>query len=99
LQADLLIVSAAREAIAKGLSTRETEKLVRHLKLGRRHRREPGQLDPNLRALVEKMQRTLGTKVRLIPKARSKKGKIEIEYYSADDLDRIIQSIAGREVA
>jgi len=95
LQADLLIVSAAREVIAKGLSTRETEKLVRHLKLGRRRRREAGPLDPDVRALVENIQRTLGTKVRLIPKARSKRGKIEIEYYSSEDLERIIQTITG----
>ena len=95
LQADLLIVSAAREVIAKGLSTRETEKLVRHLKTGRRRRREPTQLDPDLRSLVENMQRTLGTKVRLLPKARSNKGKIEIEYYSSADLERIIQVISG----
>lgn len=98
LQADLLIVSAAREVISKGLSTRETEKLVRHLKNGRRRRRDPGQLDPDLRALVESIQRRLGTKVRLLPKARSKKGKIEIEYYSTDDLERIIQALTGTAV-
>lgn len=98
LQADLLIVSAAREVISKGLSTRETEKLVRHLKTGRRRRREPGQLDPDLRSLVESIQRRLGTKVRLLPKARSKKGKIEIEYYSTDDLERIIQALTGTAV-
>ena len=98
LQADLLIVSAAREVISKGLSTRETEKLVRHLKTGRRRRREPSQLDPDLRSLVENIQRTLGTKVRLLPKARSKKGKIEIEYYSAADLERIIQTLIGAAV-
>jgi ParB family chromosome partitioning protein len=69
--------------------------LVRHLKLGRRRRREAGPLDPDVRALVENIQRTLGTKVRLIPKVRSKRGKIEIEYYSSEDLDRIIQTITG----
>jgi hypothetical protein len=43
---------------------------------------------------VEELQRTLGTRVRLIPKARSNKGKIEIEYYTLADLERIIQMIA-----
>jgi ParB-like chromosome segregation protein Spo0J len=52
----------------------------------------------DLRSLVENIQRRLGTKVRLLPKARSKKGKIEIEYYSAADLERIIQTLTGAAV-
>ena len=42
-------------------------------------------------SLEEDLQRTLGTKVRLMP--QKKRGKIVIEYYSLDDLDRIIQLI------
>ena len=94
LQSEPLIISACREVIAKGLSTRETEKLVRHLKFGKRRRREAS-LDPNLRSVVEDMQRALGTRVRLLPKSRSTKGKIEIEYYSLPDLERIISAITG----
>lgn len=93
LQSEPAIMTACREVIARGLSTRETEKLVRHLKLGRRRRRETPLMDPDLRSLVEELQRSLGTRVRLIPKARSMKGKIEIEYYSLSDLERIIQTI------
>jgi ParB family chromosome partitioning protein len=40
------------------------------------------------------MERVLGTKVRIVEKSRQK-GRIEIEYYSADDLDRIYSSIVG----
>jgi ParB family chromosome partitioning protein len=40
------------------------------------------------------MERVLGTKVRIIEGAKGK-GKIEIEYYSAEDLDRIYSAIAG----
>jgi ParB family chromosome partitioning protein len=90
-----LILSACREVIAKGLSTRETEKLVRHLLLGRRRRRQVPLIDPDLRSVMEELQRVLGTRVRLLPKARSARGKIEIEYYSLPDLDRIIQTIKG----
>jgi ParB family chromosome partitioning protein len=53
-------------------------------------------LDPDLKSIVEDLQRTLGTRVRLIPKARSTKGKIEIEYYALADLERIIQTITKR---
>ena len=93
LHTESLILSACREAIAKGLSTRETEKLVRFLISGRKRRRQIPLLDPDLRSAVEELQRLLGTRVRLLPKARSTRGKIEIEYYSLTDLDRIIQNI------
>jgi ParB family transcriptional regulator, chromosome partitioning protein len=95
LHSEPLIISSCREVIAKGLSTRETEKLVRHLTLGKKRRRQTPFLDPDLRALVEELQRSLGTRVRLLPKARSARGKLEIEYYSVGDLERIVQSIKG----
>jgi ParB family transcriptional regulator, chromosome partitioning protein len=96
LQSEAVIMTAYREVIARALSTRETEKLVRNLKLGRRRRRESPAVDPDLRSLIEDLQRALGTKIRLLPKARSDKGKIEIEYYSLADLERIIGFITTR---
>ena len=92
------MIATCRDVIAKALSARETEKLVRALVTGRRRRRALPLLDPDLRVLVENMQRALGTRVRVLPKARSAKGKIEIEYYSATDLERIIQTITGSEL-
>ena len=94
LHTEPLIVSACREVIGKGLSTRETEKMVRHLLFGRRRRRLAPLLDPDLKSIVEELQRLLGTRVRLLPKARSAKGKIEIEYYSQADLGRIFETIS-----
>ena len=96
LQSEAVILTAYREVIAKALSTRETEKLVRNMKLGRRRQRELPDVDANLRSLVEDLQRTLGTKVRVLPKGRTTKGKIEIEYYTLPDLERIIGSITKR---
>jgi ParB family chromosome partitioning protein len=96
LQSEAVIITAYREVLARALSTRETEKLVRNLKLGRRRRRESPSVDPDLRSLVEELQRALGTKIRVLPKARSTKGKIEIEYYSLPDLERIISTITTR---
>jgi len=96
LQSEAVIITAYREVLARALSTRETEKLVRNLKLGRRRRRESPAIDPDLRSLVEELQRALGTKIRVLPKARSNKGKIEIEYYSLPDLERIIGMITTR---
>ncbi len=96
LERDALILSAARKVIAQGLSTRETERLVGRLKLGRRKREAPI-LDPDLRSLMERLQRCLGTKVRLMHRARSGRGKIEIDYYSAADLERLIQLMTVNE--
>ncbi len=94
LEREALIIGAAREVIAKGLSARETERLVRHLKVGRRRKREGDLGDPDLRALIERLQRSLGTRVRLVGRGKGGKGKIEIEYYSPADLERIIGVIA-----
>jgi ParB family chromosome partitioning protein len=49
--------------------------------------------DPNVRAAVQEMERALGTRVRIHEKSPGK-GKIEIEYYSTDDLDRIYNLIS-----
>ena len=99
LHTEALIISACREVIAKGLSTRETEKMVRILLVGRKRRRQLPLVDPDLKSVVENLQRSLGTRVRLLPKARSTKGKIEIEYYTLADLERIIQVISTRFVS
>jgi ParB family chromosome partitioning protein len=94
LHTEPLMISACREVIAKGLSTRETEKMVRHLVAGRKRRRaSPLAIDPDLKTIIEELQRVLGTRVRLIPKPRTNKGRIEIEYYTLPDLERIIQTI------
>ncbi|MBI4489502.1 MAG: ParB/RepB/Spo0J family partition protein [Deltaproteobacteria bacterium] len=90
LENEAILLTAAREVVAKGLSTRETEKLVRRLKLGRRRREAPIS-DPDLRSLIERLQRCLGTKVRLVHRGRSGRGKIVIEYYSAADLERVVE--------
>ncbi len=51
-------------------------------------------LDPNVRAAVTELERVLGTRVRIMEKGRGQ-GKIELEYYSDEDLDRIYGLIVG----
>jgi ParB family chromosome partitioning protein len=93
LERDALIMTAAREVIASDLSTRETERLVRRMKLARRRRRDAATLAPDLLSLAESLQRCLGTKVRFTHHHTTGRGKMEIEYYSSADLDRISQKI------
>ena len=77
------------------LSVRETEKLVRKLLQGDDTPKKP-EKDPVLSAiyadLADQMKRIFGTKVEIHQK-NDQKGKIEIEYYSQDELNRLIELI------
>ncbi len=78
----------------KRLSVRQTEELVK------RHKRELAQPQPatanipqDLRNLCDQFKGHLGTKVRI--SGSSEKGKIEISYYTQDDLERIAELVLG----
>jgi ParB family chromosome partitioning protein len=78
--------------VKKGLSVRELENLVQSKnKGGSRRVKAQTTKDHEIIALEEDLQKTLGTKVRVL--SQKKRGKVVIEYYSLDDLDRIIQII------
>lgn len=87
--------ATAEKIFDERLSVRETEKLVKKIQQERENpqSKENGKIDPKMEAiyrdLEEKMKQILGTKVAINQKD-DKKGKIEIEYYSIDELDRII---------
>lgn len=97
LENEAMIVSAARMVVAKGLSTRATEVLVSRMKSARGKRRVKGIADPDLRSLVERLERWLGTKVRLFHRAESGRGKLEIEYYSLADFERVTQRMMNNQ--
>ncbi|NLV85456.1 MAG: ParB/RepB/Spo0J family partition protein [Spirochaetales bacterium] len=83
---------AAQLIIDKDLSVRETEKLVKRLNLPPKEAKKP---DPAYTLSVKDVERRLagrlGTRVKL--KDRQGKGTIQIEYYSNDDLERLIELI------
>ena len=89
----------AQQAVNKKMSVREIEKAVRELTTGpkKKKRARRKEEDPYIRDLEEKMAEAVGTKVRIAEKSAGK-GKIEIEYYSNDELDRLYEIIrhAGR---
>lgn len=76
------------------LSVRETEKLVKKiLQGGDESKKKPVQdlsLDPVYQNVEEQMKQILGTKVQIHQKNKNS-GKIEIEYYSPDDLNRLLE--------
>ena len=80
--------------IEKQLSVREIEKYIQNLssnKDNKKKDKEKELYNPFYREIQEDLQRVLGTKVAISKGA--KKGKIEIEYYSDEELSRIIQII------
>jgi ParB family chromosome partitioning protein len=92
-------IRLADKAAAQGLSTRQVEALVQEAtsdqpKRGGRTKREASQ-DPNVAAAVGEMERALGTRVRIV-ELSDQRGKVEIEYYSQAELDRLFQHIVGR---
>lgn len=83
---------ALRKVLRAGLSVRETERLVKRLK-SKKTKQAEVEADPQLEFLTEQLKRLLKTMVRI--KDRGGKGKVEIEYYSWDDLERILDLIRG----
>lgn len=80
----------AEIAVREGLSVRQIEKLARENKetRGRKSTRSKSK-SPDVMRVEEDLKEILGTKVNL--NQRGKKGKIEIEFYSREDLDRLIE--------
>ena len=84
---------AARQIAAKGLSVRETERLVKHLQgAATKPLPPPKRVDPDVRRLEEDLSERLGAKVNL-EQARGGKGKLVISYNSLDELDGILERI------
>ena len=83
---------AARKIIAHGLSVREAEKLAAPPEP--KPKKAAEQKDANIAAIEDELRRVLGTKVAVRNKKQNR-GKIEIEYYSLDDLDRILGVFRG----
>lgn len=83
----------ADEIINKALNVRETEKLLK--KYNENKKKKPKRKDPEDNAefikIEEKLKAVFGTQVHLV--SGNKKGKIVIEYYSPDDLERILELV------
>jgi ParB family chromosome partitioning protein len=84
--------------IKKGLSVREAEALAKRWSEKPKKATTPvkrkGDLESQLNSLQDSLRKYLGTKVQITQKG--KKGKIEIEYYSHQELERIVEAILGK---
>lgn len=83
-------MAAWRTVVSKGLSVRQTEKLIRRLKADIKQPGAPKKSSEQifLTGVAEDLSRHFGTKI--VIKKFGHKGKIEIEFYSNDDLDQLI---------
>jgi ParB family chromosome partitioning protein len=97
----LLALEAASEQlrlreqiVRRGLTVRAAEGLVRRLKAQPVTTRvAAGRLSPSLRALEDRLRQQLMTKVAIVPAGRG--GRIELHYFSDEDLTRLVEAIAG----
>ena len=87
----------ARDVVARSLSVRETESLVKKIVEGGSTPREPAPsrpVDVHTRAAEERLRMLLGTRVRIV--RRGTRGRIEIDFASEEELIRIYDQLADR---
>jgi ParB family chromosome partitioning protein len=87
----------AEKAVTQGWSVRQTERTTQKMIEDRKPKHvDEVAVDPNVKAAIQEMERILGARVRIVEKAKQK-GRIEIDYHSADELDRIYSVIVGEQ--
>lgn len=72
---------------SQNLSVRKTESLIRKISGTKKTRKEPEEENPYVKQIADELKRELSTQVRII--YNKGKGKIEIEYYSDEELERL----------
>jgi ParB family transcriptional regulator, chromosome partitioning protein len=82
--------AAWRAVVSKGLSVRETERLINRLNAEKKKVKKPSDDSEQryLLSLSDDLSRRFGTKVQI--KRHGKKGRVEIAFYNNDDLDRVL---------
>ena len=85
-------LQVAREVAERGLSVRQTEELVRRMLSRANTRKHKRSVDPDIRALQQRLSEKLGAKVH-IKHGRGGKGQLTVYYHSLDELDGILRRI------
>jgi ParB family chromosome partitioning protein len=83
------------------MSVREVERAIqqtKNLDSGSRKAVAPKRIDPNLKAAEDRLRRRYGTQVKIISNAKQG-GKIELDYYDENDLDRVYTILMGKSDA
>ena len=91
-------IQLAKECIEKNLSVREIERKAQSLEKGKGKEKKKSlnrQFSSIFKDLENKMGESLQTKVKIIPQNENR-GKLEIQYYSKEDLERIFEMVEGK---
>ena len=98
LEDEALQRSLMDEIAASDMSVRETEQKVRQLlkpasksRIPSKSRKSDPAVTAEMGAIADRMRRALGTKVLIKPSGDEKGGRIEVEYYTDEDLERIVE--------
>lgn len=86
-------IAFCRKIVKRGLSVRETEDGIRHLLENKTSRPTKESEKPEITSLREELRHIFKTQVRI--RTRGERGTIEIQFYSLDDLERILELIRG----
>jgi ParB family chromosome partitioning protein len=91
------IVRLARDIVARGLSVRETESLVKKSAdaAAPQPAAKPPRADVHTRAAEERLRLLFGTRVRIV--RRGTRGRIEIDFGSEDELIRIFEQLTEKD--
>ena len=87
------IEQTARQVVTRGLSTRATEELVRRLKAPSTKAAAAPVKSVSVRDLESRLSRGLAARVRVTDRGEGRGGKIEIDYASLDELDRLLDRL------
>ena len=90
-------LALAKECVEKKLSVREVEKRSQEQTPQKKKKKSiPKQMASIFKDLENRMGESLGTKVKIIPRNENK-GKVEIEYYSKEDLEHLYDLLEGKD--
>ena len=84
-------IELSQRIIKENLSVRKTEEIVKNMLEEKKKKTKPKEKDIFIKDIEERLTNSLGTKVNI--SSGKKKGKIEIEYYTDDDLNDIIERL------
>ncbi len=95
IEEDELKIKIKNRILKEGLSVREVELLIQNLKTSTHIEKTARVLsqDPQVTFIEQEMTKILGTKVKI--KGQGSKGRVLIDYYTVEDLDRIFNAIIG----
>jgi len=83
----------ARRIVEENLSVRQVEAIVNRSNVQKRRAKKARHLAAEIIDLENRLAHHLGTQVKIYPRKNQKEGRIEVHYYSLDDLDRILEKV------